>query len=135
MARIEWNTRLATYHPTIDEQHKGLLEAFNALQEALNRGTDKAEVARKLTHLQDFTVHHFRAEQGLMERAGYPRYGAHLALHEELLAQVADVCAAFEEDRVSMSPTMMGFLEEWLIEHIQDEDVKLADWLRSEGKA
>lgn len=132
MARLEWNAKLATHHSTIDEQHKGLLDAYNSVHEAL-QGSDAADIGAKLDHLRDFTIHHFRMEQGLMERAGYPRYAAHLALHEELVAQVEDVCAAFQDGKVAISPTMMGFLEEWLIEHIQDEDVKLADWLAAQA--
>ncbi len=132
MARLEWNLKLATHHATIDEQHKGLLDAYNSVHEALQQGGDVTDLGAKLDHLRDFTIHHFRMEQGLMERAGYPRYPDHLKLHDELVAQVEDVCAAFHEGKVAISPTMMGFLEEWLIEHIQDEDVKLADWLAAQ---
>lgn len=133
MALITWDANLATGHKTIDEQHQALIEAFNCLHAAMKQGKGKDEVGRTLVFLKDYTVEHFRMEEELMQRYAYPASARHKGIHHELVGNVSDLVERFQKGTGSLTLPVMDFLEKWLVDHIQGEDVRLAEHLRSKG--
>ncbi len=133
MGLITWKPGLETGHAKIDEQHRALVEAFNALHTAMQQGEGKAELGRRLGLLKDGAVDHFHMEEELMDRFGYPGVIEHKGIHGGLVSQVEELCLRFEEDRTDLTPPVMDFLKGWLIDHFQDEDVQLAQFLKSRG--
>jgi hemerythrin len=132
MGLIAWNAKLETGNPRIDEQHKALIAAFNDLHGAMKAGKGKEEVGKTLVFLKDYTVTHFKMEEDLMARSAYPALARHKAIHADLLGQVGEHVRKFQEGS-ALTMTVMNFLEDWLMVHIQGEDMKLAAHLK--GKA
>ncbi len=133
MAMISWTVRLETRHPQIDEQHKALIQAFNDLHQAMKQGKGKDEVGRTLTFLTDYTKTHFRMEEDLMARSGYPGSPRHREAHAEFAAKATDLADQHRQGRSVITLPVMTFIETWLVDHIQGEDVRLAQFLN--GKA
>jgi len=129
MGLITWDTRLATGHARIDEQHKALIEAFNSLHTAMKAGKGKEEVGRILVFLGNYTATHFRMEEDLMAANNYPGMAKHKAIHGDLLVQVTDLIDKFQKGAALTLP-VMNFLEDWLVVHIQGEDFRLAAHLQ-----
>ncbi len=129
MAMISWNVRLETRHPQIDEQHKALIQAFNDLHQAMKQGKGKDEVGRTLTFLTDYTKTHFRMEEDLMARSGYPGSPRHREAHGEFAAKAQDLADQHRQGRAVITLPVMTFIENWLMDHIQGEDVRLAQFL------
>jgi len=130
---ITWKPGLETGHAKIDEQHRGLTDAYNNLHLAMKQGKGKDELARTLSFLKTYTVEHFRMEEELMDRFGYPGVVEHKGIHGSLVSQVEELCVRFEAGRTALTLPVMDFLEGWLIEHIQGEDVRLAQFLKFRG--
>jgi hemerythrin-like metal-binding protein len=130
MALITWKPELATGHETIDEQHQSLIDAFNRLHTAMKQGKGKDELGSILVFLKDYTVSHFKMEEGLMDRSAYPGATMHKAIHRELVNQVADLVERFQKGTGVLTLQVMDFLEKWLTDHIQGEDKMLAEHLR-----
>jgi len=130
---ITWKPSLETGHLKIDEQHRALTEAFNNLHTAMKQGKGQDELGRTLGFLKQYTVEHFRMEEELMDRFEYPGVIEHKGIHGSLVSQVAELHQRFEEGRTALTLPVMDFLEGWLIEHIQGEDVRLAQFLKSRG--
>jgi hemerythrin-like metal-binding protein len=133
MALIAWKPELATGHPKIDEQHQSLIDAFNRLHNAMKLGKGKDELGGTLVFLRDYTVSHFKMEEELMDRSAYPGAPRHKTVHRELVTQVADLVDKFQKGTGALTLPVMDFLEKWLTNHIQGEDMLLADHLRGQG--
>ena len=133
MGLITWDQRLATGHSKIDEQHKALIEAFNNLHGAMKQGKGKEAIGTTLVFLKDYTVEHFAMEESLMKQHSYPMSQKHLDLHQDLVCKVADLVDKYQSGQTVMTMQVMDFLEGWLVEHIQGEDYRLAEYLRAKG--
>ncbi len=131
MALIVWDQKLEVGHPKIDEQHRTLVDAFNALHHAMKQGRGKEEVGKTLDFLAQYTVDHFDMEEGLMRQHAYPGMAKHQALHRDLVTKVGDLVKKVEAGQAMVTLQVMDFLEGWLVEHIQGEDTTLAAHLRN----
>lgn len=67
------------------QQHHELIALCKKLDEAVRCRLPRAEIYRIMDELITCTDHHFKAEERLMEEAGYPEQEAHKAKHRELL--------------------------------------------------
>ena len=126
MALMLWDKRLEMGNAQIDEQHKALVEALKNLNAAMNQGKGKDEVAKNLVFPWDYTVSHFKLEEGQMERSDYPATASHKKIHADLISQVADLVERFEKGTTALTLPVMNFLEDWLTKHIMEEDFRLA---------
>ena len=129
----QWRSEYETGYTLIDDQHRSLFHAINALNSAMLAGRAEALLDRTLKSLRSYTTIHFETEEQFMMKYGYPGYAAHKAKHEILREQVGD----FNEQEAQQSPqqltiTVSHFLTDWLIHHIQDEDQKMIQFLRQE---
>lgn len=131
MAFIRWDGSLETGCFRIDEQHLVLVEAFHALQTAVQLPGNVEQAEIRLTFLEDYAGKHFRMEEALMLTHRYSDYARHKGLHDQLLLQIGDLHQRMREGRLVLTPPVLNFLHGWLVEHIQGEDYRLASFLRS----
>jgi hemerythrin-like metal-binding protein len=59
----------------------------------------------------------------------FPGTQMHMAIHADLVKQVADLVGKFEAGQAVLTMQVMDFLEKWLKDHILGEDRILADYL------
>lgn len=133
MGVITWKPRFETGHVRMDEQHRALAEALNGLHGAMERETDRPEQMAALQALKEGTAEHFREEEDLMDRFGFPGALEHKGIHGRLLAQMEELSRRLEDGRTELRAPVLDFLEGWLLDHVQGEDVELAQFLRSRG--
>jgi hemerythrin len=132
MALMEWNEDLATRHAKIDEQHQALFACINHLHEATEQGRGREDVRNTLMFLTNYTLQHFKMEEDLMDEVNYPEAMRHKGLHHGLVVRLSELMKTY----IMLGPgaltmTTMDFLAGWLVEHIQGEDFRLAEFLRS----
>ena len=127
MPRIEWSSTLALGIKSIDDQHKNLIDAFNALREAQAAGQVCA-AEDLVTRLKNFAAEHFHIEEGYMQAFGYPETSAHLKEHEDFLAAVDrfEACCA---EGVASAEGVLGFLETWINGPLAGADRRLGRYL------
>ena len=133
MDYMKWTPALEVGFAKIDEDHRELIDALNGLHAAMDQGQDKAELAKVLKFLRDYTVSHFQMEEALMIKYGYPGASAHFAAHAELVLKVCDFIVDFRADRVALTEALLEFLATWLVGHILDKDHELGIYLRARG--
>lgn len=51
-----WDKSLETGNPSIDSQHKSLINAINELLDACSQGKGRNEVSKTLNFLQDYVI-------------------------------------------------------------------------------
>jgi len=129
---LVWVPEFETGHPLLDAQHQGLVRAFNRLAALAEAGAGP-EAGKALTRLVDATLTHFGIEENLMAQAGYADAMTHQARHAHLTRQVQELARQVRQGRTTLTPEVLDFLEDWLLEHFQFEDQQLARHLLARG--
>lgn len=125
-----WSPDLTLGHPAIDEQHLRIFRILGALQEAMEQGREHEEVGRTLSAVAVFVGAHFRMEEDLMRRSGFPGLAPHQAKHRAVQAEVEAMVDQFHRD--GLAPLDLArFMADWVHGHVQREDRPLADFLAS----
>ncbi len=133
MAHIQWSDRLSVGLASIDAQHRKLVDFINELYDAMMKGEGKSHTGPILKKLIRYTHEHFAVEEADMQKSGYPDIAHHKELHRELTKQVEDFEARFERGEVTLSISMLQFLNEWLTGHIIGVDKLYAPCLKDHG--
>lgn len=133
MALIEWHDDMSVGVKTLDDDHKILMGFINELNDAVNEGKGREVMGRIIENLVDYTIIHFQREEKLFEKTDYPDIEAHKRLHKTLTDQVLDIKTKHNESTFLMSAEVMGFLKDWLVNHIQGTDKKYGSYLNDDG--
>jgi len=133
MAYMEWRPTLEVGHAKIDSEHRSLVEALNRLHAAMKQGKGKDEIEKTLLFLKDYTVEHFKGEERMMIAHRYSGTDNHCAIHSDLVKEVGDLIANYQSGKVVLTSSVLTFLEDWLVKHIQGEDKALGAFLQGKG--
>lgn len=134
MSAIKWSEDFSVGISSIDEQHKVLLGFINDLNKAMAAGEATIIIGEILLGLSQYTQKHFKYEEELFARYGYPNSDSHIKEHQSLLKQVSSLKIKFESDiSGSLGLEIMQFLKTWLINHIQKSDKEYSNYLIAKG--
>jgi hemerythrin len=134
MSAIQWSDEYSVGIPSIDEQHKVLINFINDLNRAMADGEANVIIGDILLGLGQYTKKHFKYEEELFTQYGYPSSEPHVKEHQLLLEQVSSLKLRFESDLSgSISLEIMQFLKNWLVNHIQQSDKEYSQFLISKG--
>ena len=123
---VEWRDGFKIGVSQVDAEHRHLFTLVKSL--------NAASVDATLGELLDYVVTHFTNEQHLMETSGYPDFRAHLALHEQFSAQVADFLSNGDEWSDERVQELRKFLNKWLVGHILTHDLRFGKWYEEHGR-
>lgn len=131
----KWTADLETGNPTIDREHKQLIEAINQLLDACSQGKGRAEIGKTLQFLDNYVIQHFNDEETLQRRYNYPDYPNHKQYHEGYKKTIQDIMREFKAGgaTVVLVGKVNTAIAGWLINHIKREDVKVAAHIRQKG--
>lgn len=130
---LEWSPRLMVGEPSIDAQHKRLVDLFNQLNDALHSTLPKEKIAEILNALLEYTQFHFAHEASLMKKFNYPGESAHLARHDDLVRSALDYKRRFEQGE-PIGVDLVNFVRDWLTQHILKTDRELANHINQIAK-
>ncbi|MFV8782538.1 bacteriohemerythrin [Microbulbifer sp. SA54] len=126
MAKMLWDTSLNTGISIIDEQHRGIVDYINKLDEAA-QANDRDKVTQVLMGLINYTASHFAFEESLLEQNKYPLLDAHKAVHASFVKRIQKYFDAHKAGQ-NIAKTLSGELQIWLANHIKNED---GDYVKS----
>lgn len=134
--QIQWQDYLSVGSEEIDNQHKLLIDKYNAFFTAFSEGRGKEEVVRLLSFLEEYVVFHFADEESLQLRIGFPDYHKHHAQHQELSRKVAELKQRIENEGADPNQvSSVGLLMTgWLIEHISGMDRAIGRYMKEMQK-
>lgn len=132
-ATFQWKDSYSVKVAALDNQHKKLFDLVNELHVAMSQGHGKDVAGDVLRRLIDYTVHHFSAEEMLMQKHNFPGLIAHRAEHKALTDKVMAFKKEFDAGTGNVTPQLMTFLQQWLKNHIQTVDQRYGDFLNSHG--
>ena len=112
-------------------QKFGIKVPAGAVAESVGKSAEhKADPAR-LQELMDFAREHFQFEEGLMRSAGYPEAERHAKYHVSLLTELRTYCARLDQGVKTNPDSLIEYLWNWLLVHIDTADRELVAWLNS----
>jgi hemerythrin len=130
---IEWKSDYSVLVSRFDEQHKELIKLINNVHSAMKEGEGQIMLGGVFHSLADYTKKHFAEEEKLMEAKGYSDISRHKAAHDHLLKKVDELQKEFVEGNGVLSISVLNFLKDWLITHIQGEDKKYGSFFNVKG--
>lgn len=131
---ISWSDEYLLGNRRIDEDHKRLFELYNELAEAANTGKNDVFVQEVLTELLENADRHFDDEERIMEKIGYPELEQHKVSHEKFMQSLYDTNNHLEAGG-EMGAYVLEILSEWLLDHMRNDDLQLAQYIRSKTAA
>jgi len=129
-----WHHKYGVGVGVMDDDHRGLFDAINAVQAAVIRKESHAAIGSRLNALAQATRAHFAAEEALMAGAQYAGLALHALKHQRLLEQVVAFVTRYERGGFTLHEHSLNFLRDWLIPHIQEMDLNFGLWLNEHGK-
>jgi hemerythrin-like metal-binding protein len=133
---IAWTTALETGNKEIDSQHKQIFRLTSSLAEACTRGQGAGVLGGALDFLVSYTIRHFADEEALQIQCRFPDFEAHKKAHEEFKKTIAALAERYKSSGSSeeLLEDVNSVLVHWLVQHIQQEDFKIAAYIRQQSK-
>lgn len=123
---FEWDaSRFALDIPTIDDEHKQIIDAMNSLHVLHTSKQAQWKIAPALARLKQVTVAHFTDEEAYMEKIGYADVRKHCHIHQHLLQRLDEFVAEFQATG-KLTDDFFVFLKVWLRSHICGIDAQYA---------
>lgn len=125
---------LETGNALIDQEHRELFAAINNLLDACSRGRGRNELEKTAQFLQSYTSKHFADEERLQMQSRYPAYPTHKSYHDAFKKTTEDLMRRLAQNgpTVALVGELNTALGGWLVNHIKQEDKKLAEYLRGQ---
>lgn len=119
---VQWSQAMSVGNLHIDEQHRILIDTINQLASAESQN-DRPVIAMIVDELVSYAAFHFHFEEKLIEDAGYPEVENHRRIHQGFVTWVTELREDFAyRHRSQLGERILGFLRDWLREHILGED-------------
>ncbi|GHV84708.1 hypothetical protein AGMMS50230_03160 [Spirochaetia bacterium] len=130
---LAWSPDLVTGNSQIDSQHKQIFRLTSSLAAACMDGRGKTMIGGTLDFLASYTVRHFADEEALQLQYNYPAYNEHKKQHEDFKDTVAGLINEYKQQGSSdaLLEKVNSIIVRWLVEHIKQEDSKIAGHIRN----
>ena len=130
---IEWKSELETGNGAIDGQHREWINRYNGFISSMKEGRGREEVGKLLGFLEDYTLTHFSAEEGLMESSGYDGLNDHRKLHDRFRQNLRVISNELAREGTGIALTLKAnhLIGDWLRDHIMSRDKAMILSLKS----
>jgi hemerythrin len=125
---LQWHDEYSVSVDEMDDHHKKLFAMSEKVIRAVALGDSKVG-KRALAFLIEYSKYHFRAEEAMLERQGYPDFTQHKRLHERLIEKIEQLQKEMQVDNFKTSKNLGVFLKEWIVSHILTDDHKYSRYL------
>ncbi len=131
---INWNNEKHSIGiDKIDNHHKELFLLINQLHELLEQDQYQDEAIRILKRLYAYTSYHFISEESLFKEYNYPGINEHMEIHDAFKEKIKEYLEGVRSRMNYPLDSLQDYLVEWVIKHIQGEDVKYAEFFKKNG--
>ena len=130
---IKWRASYETGIPSMDEQHRKFIGLINTMYHVMRNDKGPGEIDTVLAEMSEYANSHLRDEEALLKENGYAEFENHLALHKEYLKKMEELRAEWEKDKTAGAKNIYGFLRQWWLGHVVEEDRKYGLFLKEKG--
>jgi hemerythrin-like metal-binding protein len=130
---IEWSNEYSVGVSVMDEEHKGFIGIINKVIAARQRNYSQEEVEEVLSGLVKFAKEHFKAEEAYMSKFEYSDYLLHYNEHLNFSLHMIIYNNQLINGEYKIMDELYGYLQEWLVHHIQETDKKYTKCFNKNG--
>ncbi|MCX7709328.1 MAG: bacteriohemerythrin [Clostridia bacterium] len=131
---VEWKDEYSVGIKLIDSQHKKLLTIAKKLMILISTSESfdhSEEAANIYAELVSYTKEHLAFEERLMLLNGYEGFIEHKLQHDQFIASMDELAKMdMEYNQREAILSMLTFVSEWIVDHIQGTDVKYKGQLK-----
>jgi hemerythrin len=136
MNGIKWDKTLEIGVPSIDADHQNIIAWINDIQEMGNHDFPHKTLVYVLDCLIDYVAAHFRHEEQVMQACAYGGLEAHKLAHEKFEEKINQIHSQLMNNSQSVvSEEVIGFLVQWLADHIVNVDALMIPYVRGNKAA
>ena len=130
----EWSDEYSIGIGDIDEQHKGFFRATHRLYDHILNCEGEKAVEETLEFLRDYAMRHFQDEEAFMRKYGFPGLERHRQLHVEFVEALEMLLDDLKVAGPSqdLADRALEISQDWLIDHIVDEDTQYATYIQKQ---
>ncbi|MDA8089370.1 MAG: hemerythrin domain-containing protein [Nitrospiraceae bacterium] len=121
----------------IDEKIEDIIMRTDNLRQAVKWRLCRYAIENMLSFLEEYTGSHLQKEESHMRIYDYPQYFFHKEKHEQFAARMLALKEEWLKIRTSgskgsyeLSVRTVQTVIDWLNDHVMQDDIKLADFLR-----
>ena len=132
MNNFIWTGDLSVGDKGIDQDHRGLFALVNELESA---DMSHDYINSILDRLKRYTIEHFTREEVFMKKMNYPHLDEHMRQHQafkEWLETIRATYARFPQSPFIIGDSVNSYLQRWLRDHIQNEDMKYRNFMAAQ---
>lgn len=123
-AYFQWKPEWNSNHPVIDAQHRRLIDLGRTFALQVRSDPTAPPDRNLITSILVHAATHFTTEEEILRRIGFAGLEHHRAIHAGLLAKAKDLVDGLATGTVRTAHLLMYLVDDILIGHMLDEDVK-----------
>jgi len=129
LSSLNWKKEWNCGNPTIDQQHKQLMLDANKLIDLFK--TDKIQYKAYFNQFIKSLKKHFKFEEEVLQKVEYPFLDEHRRIHSHLINRIHRTKESLEKQSSSPDALFEYILEEILIGHFLQEDLKFFNYINT----
>jgi len=130
---LEWDEKYSVGVKEIDDQHKRFIEIMNSLYSVAYAGESKNGLEEIFLNIMNYRDNHFATEEKYFDLYQYENAVEHKSEHQKLRDEVEKFYKQYKEDGVDVAADLMDFLENWLVDHLENQDQKYVECFKKNG--
>lgn len=133
MSKFNWTSDFSVENSAVDIHHEAL---FAIVRELGGTQPIPELFAVILDRLSELATDHFAREEALMAAIRFPELDEHIKSHREFddfLNDARERFRANSNDRAQMCRDIREFCENWLTQHILNEDMRYRDYIMTKN--
>lgn len=124
---LEWHSALSVGHALLDAQHRKLLRAYGDFID--QTGADRQDFHERFNDFVDLLLDHFRTEEDILARSGFPHLGEHRKLHQVMIEDISDILLETTRGKVNAGAAAAR-VADWIGTHL-GEDLKYKPFVQA----
>lgn len=133
MTLLEWSAPLSVGITELDLQHQELIGYINKLHESILQGNGIDSLPGVFDNLARYAETHFSTEERFFEHFRFPGAEEHINKHRMFIADLLTFKERYEAGEKDIALPMLKFLSDWLLNHMNDEDLVYAAYFKKNG--
>lgn len=130
MIRIEWSDEYCVDGGIVDQEHRSLFELANRIFAQFGQEPDRRTITELVMALFRYMEHHFRHEEELMGRIGYPQLAEHTRCHHQISDNMTHLLRT-TRDLKDYASQLQHAMFDWVLTHVINEDRQVGTYLKS----
>lgn len=128
---FEWQREYSVNIATIDMQHQEIFKLAKKLFNSINKAKEKNIVRENFKRLLDYIKFHFEEEEAILKKYHFSNFRNHSKKHRELLLEIdkLELC----DKELKQEGELVKLIQEWIVNHILDEDRRYSRFLNEKG--